>query len=509
MIDPHGEVKKKYVGENDVEFIRKDVKRMINKYRYQLNRDELPQLLEKYKIARRVLSYPTKIAYSQDFSHKSYNGSVIFIANSGRNNILIANLSGEVIIEIGSKNPGFRDGTLAQAQFNNPTGLLYDNQKLYVADTGNHAIREINFKENKVTTILGTGLRGQIISSENIEARNIVLSSPSDVEFYPDDKNIAIANSGTHQILKYNIKNKTVSVLAGNGSEGIDDGKYPQNSLAQTADLKAANGKLYFIDSETSSLRALDKNGEVTTLIGKNLFEFGHKDGDKERALMQHPLGLTANNTAIYITDSFNHTLRKYDFASKKLYDIAGTSYKGDKLGSSTSLDEPEGIIIVDDNFIIADTNNNRLIKISMNKLQSSLINVMPPLHLPKEGFLQYLPNLKKEKPAEIMGENSKITINLKEDWKLNEAGPSFLNLLEFVDEKEAHLIKTYDWNMIKNNELDLPQLKENKKYMLQGTIYYCQDAKNTPCYVSSYEQTIQINNGKKNNIINIELIYQ
>ncbi len=510
LINPHGNVVKRYVGEEDIQYIRKDVKRMVGKYRYQLNRNDLPEFLEKNKIAMRVLSYPSKITYSNKFSYKSYNGAALFIANSGRNEILVTTLGGEILLEIGSKSAGFQDGNITQARFNNPTGLLYKNQKLYVADTANHAIREIDFKENKVITLLGTGLRGQKIRGQGIAARDTTLASPSDIEFYPDEDNLAIANSGTHQILKFNLKNKTVSVLAGDGLEGIIDGIYPKNSLAQTSDLKAFGTKLYFIDSETSSLRVLNKNGEVETLIGKGLFEFGQKDGDKNNALMQHPLGLTVSSKGVYISDSFNHTIRKYDFASKKLYDFIANGKKGEELGKTTNFDEPDGIIFIDEKeFIVCDTNNNRLVRINANNLQSSIIDVMPTLSLPKEGFLQYLPNLNKAKSTTITSKNAKMEIVLQSDWKLNEMGPSFINLLEMVDEKEAHLIKTFDWNMIKNSTLELPDLAEKKKYMIQGTIYYCQNKRNAPCYISSYEQEFEINKDEKNNTLTIELIYQ
>lgn len=509
LIDPHGNIKKTYIGEEDVQFIRKDVKRMVNKYRFELNRNDLPNLPEKNKIAKRVLSYPTKVTYSKNFSYKSYNGPALFIANSGRNTILVTTLNGEVILQIGSAKSGFKDGTLDDATFSAPSGLLYKNNKLYVADTQNHAIREIDFKENKAKTIVGTGLRGGVFFGNNVEDRDVSLASPTDVEFFPDENIIAISNSGTHQILGYNINNKTVSLLAGNGSEGIDDGKFPQNSLAQTSDLHQYNGKLYFTDSESSSLRVLDKTGQVTTLIGKGLFKFGHKAGDKNSALMQHPLGLTVDSKGAYIADSFNHRIVKYDFASKTLRDLVGDTTKGENLGNATQLDEPEGIITIDDNFYVADTNNNRLIKISRIKLSSSLIDVMPPLQLPKEGFLQYLPNLHKEKSTKVSGKNVKIKIDFEDNWKLNELGPSFINILEFVDEKEAYLIKTFDWNMIKNQELILPELNKNKKYIMQGTIYYCENKRNAPCYVSSYEQAIEVDDEERNNTLNIELIYQ
>ena len=203
LIDPRGNIKKTYISENDTANLFNDVKKLTNKFRYELNRDKLPLLLEKNKIAKRVLNYPTKIEYTKSFPFKAHNAPAFFIANSGQNNILVVSLSGEIIWQIGSGRSGFRDGNFETAEFNMPEGMLYDAGKLYIADSGNHSIRLVNFKEQTVSTIVGTGRKGSIISGESIDAKDIELNSPTDLEFYPSANHIAIANAGTNQILQY------------------------------------------------------------------------------------------------------------------------------------------------------------------------------------------------------------------------------------------------------------------------------------------------------------------
>ena len=48
---------------------------------------------------------------------------------------------------------GHKDGTLAEAQFNEPGGLATAEGKLYVADTNNNAIRMIDLTMGKVETL--------------------------------------------------------------------------------------------------------------------------------------------------------------------------------------------------------------------------------------------------------------------------------------------------------------------------------------------------------------------
>lgn len=512
LLDIRGRIVETYVGESKFSQMAKDVSRLISKYKYQINRDQLPILPEKYNRIGNVLEFPTKLAYSKDFSFSRVkNLPAIFIANSGGNNVIVSSLSGDVIAKIGSGEAGFADGSFEMASFRSPQGLLYQNNKLYVADAGNHALREIDFKTKKVSTLIGSGKKGASFNSKDkVSADRIDLASPLDLEFFPDRNHIVIANSGTHQIVSYHIKKKTLSVLAGNGSEGFKDGRGQESNLSQTSDMSVFKNKLYFIDSGSSSLRVLDKNNKVKTLIGDSLGESGYKNGSKKDALMQHPLALMADNTGIYISDSFNHKLRKYSLESGKIKDVVGKLQRGDGVGSKdkTEFDEPEGMIAIRDRIYIADTNNNRILSIQRSSNVSEILNVMPPLKLSKESFLEYLPNLQRDSDIKVKtGVPITLAVNLKEGWKINEAGPSFINLLEKVRDDQVNLVANFDWRVVKMKEMKLPKLNVENEYILQGVIYYCEDKKNALCRVKSYERKVIADSYEKDRvIITIEL---
>ncbi len=503
LINPHGAAVKVYDEKSGFAGLKKDIKNLVSKYKYQLNRNSLPIVLEKHDMISNVLSFPTRLEYTSDFSYKSGHNPALFISNSGKNNIIVTTLSGEIILQIGSGvdglNGGFKDGNFETALFRNPRGLAYSSKKLYIADVGNHAIRVIDFETQQVTTLIGTGKNGSIIQDNKVhDANGVALSSPSDLEFFSLDENkkgsIAIANSGTNQILLYNLKKNTISVLAGDGLKEMRDGKYPNNSLAQTSSMSYYDHKLYFTDSGSSSLRVISKDGEVKTLIGKGLNESGHVNGDKLKALMQNPLAITVDDTGAYIVDSFNHSIRRYDFASLQIRDLIGGKASGDAVGKKTEFDEPEDIVPVLNSFYIADSNNNRIVIIDRyGYSDSEVLNVMPPLKLPKEGFLQYLPNLQKSEAIKVKsGSEISLKIDLKSGWKINELGPSFVNLLELKKKSQANLVANFDWNAIKKNQVKLPKLKSGNRYAIQGSIYYCEDKKNALCYIKSYEQEME-----------------
>ena len=508
LINPRGNIVKTYSGEDDFETIRRDVKKQVAKFKYEIKREALPITLEKYDLVGNVLSFPSKLEYAAEFSYKSAKAPALLIANTGKNNIIASNMLGSIIAKIGSGKEGFEDGSFDVASFRFPQGLLYAGDKLYVADSGNHALRVIDFKQGAVSTLIGSGKKGKALEVGRVlEAKDIELSSPSDIEFFPDRKHIVIANAGSNQILSFDVDDNSLSVLAGSGAKGSEDGEDANNSLAQPSDLAAYNGKLYFIDADSSALRVLDEKGDVRTLIGQGSAKFGHANGDAKSALMQHPLGLVVDDTGAYISDSFNNVIRKYDFSSGQIRDLTGFNGRGDSLGSKTQFNEPDGIISVIDRFYIADSNNNRIVILSRGSLVSDLLDVIPPLKLPKESFLQYLPNLQKIAEAEVKAESAvKLNLQVKEGWKINESGPSFINLLELVKENQANLLASFDWSAVAKKKIELPKLVAQKDYVLQGVIYYCETKKNALCYVKSYEQKIKASRNSDKVEINLDV---
>jgi thiol-disulfide isomerase/thioredoxin len=300
LINPDGDIVTTYSGEGHRDALEKDIKKLRVQFAGKINNTPLPLALEMGKQKPSILSFPSKIATGE------VGGvPVLFIADSGHQRIVVTTLEGAIIDTIGSGKEGRDDGDFASASFNTPRGLAYKNNILYIADTKNNVLRAADVKKRTVTTL---------------PSREF--SSPWDVAFYPDDNHLAIAMAGVHQIWSYDITEQSLSVIAGNGREAIDDGRLPVNSLAQTSGVSSYEGKLYFVDAESSSLRVLD-NGNVTTLIGSGLFDFGFKEGKKGAGQLQHPQGLYASKDGIFIADSYNHALRRYDLASGVLYNVS------------------------------------------------------------------------------------------------------------------------------------------------------------------------------------------
>src|SRR5262249_20962121 len=149
---------------------------------------------------------------------------------------------------------------------NHPQGTFPAKDVLYIADTENHLLRAANLKTRQVQTVLGTVRQARRMNLAGI-GRAVALNSPWDVLIHEDKAYIAMA--GSHQIWSADIATWQAEPFAGSARENIVDGKRLEAELAQTSGLAGNGKKIYFADSETSSIRAVDLglDGKVVTLV--------------------------------------------------------------------------------------------------------------------------------------------------------------------------------------------------------------------------------------------------
>jgi len=354
LIDPAGYVIGGVSGEGNYEVIDQAVAKTIEEFRKkgELNEEPLKLVLERAKVGDLPLAFPGKIL--ADASRDR-----LFIADSNHNRIVITKLDGTLVETVGTGDTGAADGAFDKATFHRPQGLALAGDNLYVADTENHLIRRVDLKTRTVETIAGTGQQSREYFQTG-SARSIALSSPWDLQLV--GRTLYIAMAGPHQIWQMDLDKNEVSTFAGSGREARLDGPLLKSGFAQPSGIATDGTALYVADSESNIIRRIDiAGGDVTTLVGGDLFEFGDVDGSGDDVRLQHPLGLISFGDKLLIADTYNHKIKQLDPKRKSVTTLLGTGKPGQADGTSPSFYEPGGLAIANDKLYIADTNNHAI----------------------------------------------------------------------------------------------------------------------------------------------------
>lgn len=355
LIDPAGYIIGKLSGEGGYEALDKAIADSIAEFRKrgELNEAPLKLVLERAKVGDLPLAFPGKVLADQKSDR-------LFIADSDHNRIVLAKLDGTLIETIGAGSHGADDGPFDRATFFRPQGMLLDGDTLYVADTENHLIRQVDLKSRSVKTIAGTGQQSHEYGLAG-PALRIALNSPWDLQLV--GRTLYIAMAGPHQIWKLDLDKQEVSTFAGSGREARLDGSRQDAGFAQPSALATDEKTLYVSDAEANIIRAisLGPDGKVRTLVGGDLFDFGDEDGSGNDVRLQHPLGLARWNDKLLIADTYNHKIKVLDPAARSVKSFAGTGKPGQSDGAKASFYEPGGLAVAGDKLYVADTNNHAI----------------------------------------------------------------------------------------------------------------------------------------------------
>ena len=358
VLDPAGGVVGKVSGEGNYRLLDRVVGELVEAYADELSDDPLPLAPEKAKMQDATLAFPGKIAVS---------GSLVALSDTLHHRILIVDQQGQVQRTFGGKAPGMVDGPPDSARFSSPQGLAFGDGVLYVADTGNHAIRTIDLDTGRVTRIAGTGKAG-LTDTGGADARRVNLRSPWDVAV--DGDRLFIAMAGDHQIWKLDLGSGRIGVYAGSGREGIRNGDLMDAEFSQPSGLSLSGDWLYVADAESSAVRRINlPEGRVETLVGTGLFDFGDRDGDFRQAQLQHPLGIAVlADGNVLVADTYNHKVKLLRIPSRSVETLVGTGAPGDGGGGEVpvALNEPGGLAVLGDAVLIVDTNNRRIMRLDL-----------------------------------------------------------------------------------------------------------------------------------------------
>jgi thiol-disulfide isomerase/thioredoxin len=508
LIDPLGRTVASRPGEGVYEPFDRLIGRVIKEFDREglLNRQAIEFNVERKRAASSVLSFPGKVL--ADAASRR-----LFISDSNHNRIIVASLYGDIEEVIGSGETGLEDGSFDEAAFNHPQGMALDGQTLYVADTENHAIRLADLQKRSVTTIAGTGKQASQFNIAGV-GTDVAISSPWDLVLH--EGNLYIAMAGPHQLWKMNLKTREVAPYAGSGREARVDGPLRQAALAQPSGLATDGKKLYFADSEVSSIRSadLEPNGRVETIVGLDLFVFGDQDGAGPRARLQHPLGVVYHDGVLYVADTYNNKIKKVFPETKEAVTFLGTGEEGLRDGDSPLFDEPGGVSVAGGKLYIADTNNHliRVADLRSGRVSTLRLQGIDKLQQegPKDTFFGETVALERQ-TLSPGGATLTISLELPSGYKLTSGAPSSVSLsieggaLTFSGGGLKRTIRHPEFP----TRVSLNGIEGEALVKADLVLYYCTAGSETLCYFKEVRLSLPAVVTPKANSRDIQITYR
>ncbi|MBA3488595.1 MAG: serine/threonine protein kinase, partial [Longispora sp.] len=168
---------------------------------------------------------------------------------------------------------------------------------------------------------------------------------------------------------------RRMCTIAGDGQEGFggDTGPAAAARLNRPAAVAAdAHGNVFIADEWNNRIRKIDPQGVISTLAGTDHPGFSGDGGPATAAHLNYPLGVAVDaHGNVFIADAGNHRIRKIDLHGV-ITTIAGDGEKdfdGDGGPAiAAQLGFPSAVAVdAHGNVFIADTDNNRIRKIDLH----------------------------------------------------------------------------------------------------------------------------------------------
>jgi len=238
------------------------------------------------------------------------DGRAVYVANSRNNTVEAIDATTRSLRIVAGKlfQEGSNDGVGEAARFNSPDGMTINGQDLYLCDTNNSDIRKINTGSGAVTTVAGTANIG---GTEDATGSAAHFNNPTQIA--TDGTSLYVADSGNSAIRRITLADFKVMTVGGQaGTAGKTEGG-PKKSLFSGPRGVAVDKKaIYVADTGNDVIRKIDISSlETSTIAGTG--EEGDKDGPALQAQFNNPGAICTDGSFLYILDADNHSIRKMD----------------------------------------------------------------------------------------------------------------------------------------------------------------------------------------------------
>lgn len=257
-----------------------------------------------------------------------------------------------------------------------PTALAWaPSGELAVNDYNNFRVR-LAGDDDVLRTVVGNGAHAYALAGA--PALETSLENAVDIAYGPDGA-LYIAELHGMRVLRVDgdAVVEEVAGVVGEAAHGGDDGPALSARMKDPSGVTVGDdGVVYISDAGNHCLRAVGPDGTMRALAGTPMTP-GFIDGMGPTAL-NLPQHIRYHDGFVYIADSQNHAIRRYEVATGNLTTVAGTgtgAFSGDGgLAIEAALNRPYGVYPLDDGgLLIADSGNNRIRHVSPEGVISTI----------------------------------------------------------------------------------------------------------------------------------------
>ena len=170
------------------------------------------------------LDTPTGVAVAAD--------GRIYFTETGAHRVRRIEADGMLVTIAGTGLAGFTgdDGPADVARLQEPSGLVFGDGVLFIADSGNNRIRAIDLATGLIRTVAGAGAPGS--SGDDGPAIEALLNAPSALAVAADASVLYIADTDNHRVRVVNLVNRRISTFAGTGGVDFNGDLLPAGATA-------------------------------------------------------------------------------------------------------------------------------------------------------------------------------------------------------------------------------------------------------------------------------------
>jgi trimeric autotransporter adhesin len=227
-------------------------------------------------------------------------------------------------------------GPATSAELAEPFGVAVDsNENVYIADANNEAVRKVS--SGTITTIAGIGGEPGY-SGDGGPASSALLDSPQSVAV---DKsgNVFIADTNNCRVREINASSGIITTVAGNGGCAFSgDGIANENAVAYPQGVAVDANDNLFISEYDNRLRWVNPGGFMTTIAGSSNSGYSGDGGLATAALLNAPAGVALDSAGdIVFSDYGNYRVRSISVFPALSTSVGNLAFGLTSVGSTSS----------------------------------------------------------------------------------------------------------------------------------------------------------------------------